>query len=342
MEPTQRKMKILEAVVEAYIKTGDPIGSKAICDALDFNVSSATVRNDMAELSNLGLLEQPHTSSGRIPTELGYRVYIDDLMKPVVLTKKEQNALRNALDLHADTPENLLAEAAELLSKITGCAAVAFSPPGENAAIRHIKFVQTGSYTAMVVLITSLGSVKPKLFRCDYMITPSLLEMFDKAMNERLAGKPVTSVTPAFVQTTAVSMGEMSMVMPAVLLAISEAAKEASADGTAIKGQSNLFSMPELDAQSGKKVMELLGQTRELSRLTAAAGTRTGVLIGSEMQNPALNSLSIVAAHYTAAPQCTGTLALIGPLRMNYPKIISTLGCVADLVGESLSELLDI
>ena len=85
MEPTERKMKILEAVVEAYIKTGDPIGSKAVCEVLDFNVSSATVRNDMAELSNLGLLAQPHTSSGRIPTELGYRIYIDDLMKPIPL-----------------------------------------------------------------------------------------------------------------------------------------------------------------------------------------------------------------------------------------------------------------
>ena len=95
MEPTERKMKILEAVVEAYIKTGDPIGSKAVCEVLDFNVSSATVRNDMAELSNLGLLAQPHTSSGRIPTELGYRIYIDDLMKPVTLNRHEKAAIKD-------------------------------------------------------------------------------------------------------------------------------------------------------------------------------------------------------------------------------------------------------
>ncbi len=342
MEPTERKMKILEAVVEAYIRTGDPIGSKAVCDVLDFNVSSATVRNDMAELSGLGLLEQPHTSSGRVPTELGYRVYIDDLMRPQPLGKRELTAIKDRLSTSADTPERLLETAADILSRITGCAAVATSPPGENALIRHIRFVHTGNYTAMAVLITSLGSVKPKLFRCEYTITPSLLEMFDKAINERLTGMPVTAVTPAFIQSTAISFGDMSMIMPSVLLAVSEAAKEASADGTAIRGQENLFSMPELDPADGKKVMGLLRKPRELNKLIAAAEAHSGVLIGSELSHPALKNLSIIAANYTAAPQCTGSLALIGPLRMDYPRIVSTLISVADIVGGSLAELLDI
>ena len=342
MEPTERKMKILEAVVEAYIRTGDPIGSKAVCDVLDFNVSSATVRNDMAELSGLGLLEQPHTSSGRVPTELGYRVYIDDLMRPQPLGKRELTAIKDRLSTSADTPERLLETAADILSRITGCAAVATSPPGENALIRHIRFVHTGNYTAMAVLITSLGSVKPKLFRCEYTITPSLLEMFDKAINERLTGMPVTAVTPAFIQSTAISFGDMSMIMPSVLLAVSEAAKEASADGTAIRGQENLFSMPELDPADGKKVMGLLRKPRELNKLISAAEAHSGVLIGSELSHPALKNLSIIAANYTAAPQCTGSLALIGPLRMDYPRIVSTLISVADIVGGSLAELLDI
>lgn len=342
MEPTQRKMKILEAVVEAYIRSGDPIGSKAICDVLDFNVSSATVRNDMAELSNLGLLEQPHTSSGRVPTELGYRVYIDDLMKPQPLGKKEQKLIKDNLEINSDTPESLLETAADILSRITGCAALAASPPGENALIRHIKFVSTGNYTAMAVVITSLGSVKPKLFRCEYMITPSLLEMFDKAVNDRLAGMPVTSVTPAFIQTTALSFGEMSMIMPNVLLAVSEAAKEASADGIAVKGKSNLFSMPEVASSNAKRAMELFEKPTELMKLMTAAESRSGVLIGSELRDPSLSSLSIVTAGYTAAPQCSGRLALIGPLRMNYPRIISVLGSVADIVGEALAELLDL
>ncbi len=342
MEPTERKMKILEAVVETYIQTGDPVGSKTLCDALDFHVSSATVRNDMAELAGLGLLEQPHTSSGRVPTELGYRVYIDDLMKPQLLTVREQGAINDALEQSADAPEHLLEKAAELLSRLTGCAAAAAAPSGEKALIKHIRFVQTGSHTAMAVLITSLGTVKTKLFRCDFAITPSMMEMFDKSMNERLAGMPVTSVTPAFMQTTAISLGEMSMIMPNVLLAIHDAAKEALATGVAIRGQSNLFVMHELASGDGKRVMELLGRSSELSKLISAADTKAGILIGSELHHPALMHLSVAVTHYTPAPECTGAIALIGPMRMNYPKIVATLDYVSSEVETLLSDMMDV
>lgn len=342
MEPTERKMKILEAVVETFIKTGDPVGSKTLCDMLDFNVSSATVRNDMAELAGLGLLEQPHTSSGRVPTELGYRVYIDDLMKPRPLTRQEQFAIRDSLEQSADAPEHLLEKTAELLSRLTGCASVASAPSGENALIKHIRFVQTGSRTAMAVLITSLGTVKTKLFRCDFSITPSMMDMFDKSMNESLSGMPVTAVTPAFMQTTAVSLGEMSMIMPNVLLAIHDAAKEALSTGVAIKGQSNLFVMPELTSSDGKRVMEILGRSSELSKLISAADNKAGVIIGSELRDPSLNNLSVAVTHYTVSSQCSGAIALIGPVRMNYPKIISTLEYAAVTVEELISDMLDV
>ena len=143
-------------------------------------------------------------------------------------------------------------------------------------------------------------------------------------------------------QTTAVSLGEMSMMMPNVLLAIHDAAKEALATGVAIKGQSNLFLMPELSSENGKKAMELLSHTRELSKLIDAADSKSGLLIGSELHDPALNGLSIAVTHYTASPQCSGAIALIGPVRMNYPKIISTLEYVAQSVESLLADMLDV
>ena len=255
MEPTQRKMKILEAVVEAYIRTGEPVGSKTLCDALDFSVSSATIRNDMAELASLGLLEQTHTSSGRVPTELGYRIYVDKLMKTVPLTKYEKNGLDDILYLSADAPEHLLEEAAATLSGMTGCAVIASSPSAEKALIRRIRFVQTGGCTAMTVLITSTGSVKTKLFRCDFVITPQLLEKLENTVNERFSGMSVNAVTPAFMQTTAAAFGEMSMLMANALTAVHEAANEAASTGVFIKGQANLFTMPELASADAKRVM---------------------------------------------------------------------------------------
>lgn len=340
MEPTQRKMKILEAVVESYIQSGEPVGSKTLCEVLDFNVSSATVRNDMAELAELGLLEQTHTSSGRIPTELGYRVYIDKLMKPVQLSQTEKTVIGDTLYMSADVPENLLEKSAEILSKITGCTAVAASPSGERAVIKHIRFVQTGNYTALAVLITSTGSVKTRLFRCDFLLTPHLVETFEKVMNEKLRNMPVTSVTPAFMQTTAASLGEMSMIVSNMLLAVHDAAKEAAATGVAIKGQSNLFMMPELESADGKKVMELLGRSGEVSRMLDKSENKANILIGSELNHPALSNLSFVITHYNASPDCSGALALIGSIRMNYPKMTATLEYVADTVGTLLGEML--
>ena len=341
MEPTQRKMKILEAVVEEYIKSGEPVGSKALCDVLDFSVSSATVRNDMAELSSLGLLEQTHTSSGRVPTELGYRIYLDKLMKPSELDQREKTALSDTLYMSANTPENLLEKTADVLSRITGCATVAASPSGERAVIRRVRFVQTGGYTAMVVLITSTGSVKTRLFRCDFLITSQFIEMFEKLMNEKLEGLSVTSITPAFMQTTAVSLGEMSMIVPNMLVAVHDAAKDAASTGVFIKGQANLFTIPELASSDGKKVMEMLGHSSELARLLSSESEKADVLIGSELHDPAFTNLSFIVKHYKASDECSGTLAVVGPVRMEYPKIIATLEYAADTVGTLLNEMLE-
>ena len=340
MEPTERKMKVLEAVVEAYIQSGEPVGSKAVCEMLDFSVSSATVRNDMAEIASLGLIEQTHTSSGRIPTELGYRVYIDKLMKPSELEQREKSFISDTLYRSADSPEHLLETSADMLSNMTGCAAVAASPTGESAVIKHVRFVQTGNYTALIVIITSTGSVKTKLFRCDFLITPQLIETFDNIMNEKLENMPVTAVTPAFMQTTAVSLGEMSMIVSNMLLALHDAANDAASTGVFIKGQSNLFTMPELASADGKKVMEMLGHSSELAKMISTQSSKADVLIGSEMRNPAFANLSFIVTHYRASDECSGALALIGPVRMNYPKIISTLEYVTETVGIFLGEML--
>ena len=342
MEPTQRKMKILEAVVEVYIKTGEPVGSKTLCENMDLNVSSATVRNDMAELASIGLLEQTHTSSGRIPTELGYRIYVDKLMKSSPLTKYEKTRIGDTLYMSSDAPEHILESAAVLLSEMTKYAAVSAAPSGEYAVIRRIRFVQTGRYTAMIVLITSTGSVKTGLFRCDYVITPELIEMFDKMMNERFAGMEVSGVTPAFMQSAAVSLGDMSMLMSNVLLAVSDTVKQAASTGVFIKGQSNLFLIPSLSSSDGKRVMELLGHSSELQRLMKSAETKASVLIGSERNDPTLQSLSIVVSRYAATDDCTGTLAVIGPIRMDYSKVSAAMEYTALAVGRLLREFLEI
>ena len=188
MELAERKQKILSAVVENFIKTGEPVGSKTLIDETDLKVSSATVRNDMADLTQKGYLVQPHTSAGRIPTQQGYRYYVDNLMKIVAVSQRGRELVEDKLYRNAESPENILKSAADLLSELTGLTAVATAPNSAESRIHKISFVQTGSHTAMTVVIASNGIIKNQLFRCEFIITPEILEVFDKALNELFDG----------------------------------------------------------------------------------------------------------------------------------------------------------
>ncbi len=341
MQPAIRKLKILEAIVDWYISTGEPVGSKTLCDGLDFNVSSATVRNDMAELAEMGFLSQPHTSSGRIPTNLGYRVYIDKLMNKKPVGSREQSVIHDSLLLHSDAPEHLLGEAAQILSDITGFAAAVTSPPAGNTYIKQVKFVQTGRYTAMVVLMTSTGIVKNRLFRCDFRITDEILELFDTALNDRLRGTMLADVTPAFIQSAAVSLGELSMLVPNTLLAIHDAAKDAATMNIALEGQSNLLFLPELSFESARRTVDFLNRTEEIIDLLNEADESTQVLIGEETKRSELSESSIIISRYNVSDICSGTIAVFGPIRMNYSKTIANTEYIANTVGTMLSELLN-
>ena len=155
MDLAERKKKILSAVIESYINTGEPIGSKALIDETGLEVSSATVRNDLADLTNKGYLVQPHTSAGRIPTLQGYRYYIDNLMKITPVTQGGREYVESELYKSADSPESILKEASGVISRLTGCTAVTTTPSGEESRIHRIRFVQTGSHTAMAVAADS-------------------------------------------------------------------------------------------------------------------------------------------------------------------------------------------
>ena len=168
MELSNRQQKILAAVVEHYIAAGEPVGSKMLCDSLDFTVSPATVRNEMSELAERGLLLQPHTSAGRIPSQKGYRVYVDRLMKSRPLSPEERRTIDSLLLSNAYDPQKLLEGVSRLLAGMTRFAAVSTSPGGQGAAIRAVQFVQTSRRTAMAILITSAGTMKTRVFRCDY------------------------------------------------------------------------------------------------------------------------------------------------------------------------------
>ena len=228
MEPAARKRKILAAIVERFIESGEPVGSKSLLADAGLKVSSATVRNDMAELTDKGYLAQPHTSAGRIPTELGYRYYVDNIMERTPVGENGREYIREALLRNADSPESILQGAADILTRLTGFVAMATTPDGETARIRRISFVPTGAHAGMAVVIASSGVIKTKLFRCEFLLTPEILQVFDKALNETFAGVRLASVNRPFVQTAAAGFGELSLFMTSPLMAVMEASEQAA------------------------------------------------------------------------------------------------------------------
>ena len=203
MDLTQRQERVLACVVAGYSKTGEPVGSKAVSEEL--GVSSATVRNEMAGLIELGLLEQPHTSAGRVPSQRGYREYIDRLMPPKPLEEREKRAFDSMLLGSAHDPEGLLLRAAQLLAGASQCMAAATTPNGAGTVIKAVQFVQTARRRAMLLLLSSAGSMKTKVFRCDFDLTPELTRQFFRVFNERVTGKRAEDITPAFAQSMAAS-----------------------------------------------------------------------------------------------------------------------------------------
>ena len=342
MELSERQRKILVAVVELYIATGDPVGSKVLCDNLDFRVSSATVRNEMSELSRMGLLEQPHTSAGRIPSQKGYRVYIDTLMERRPVSQAEKQYLDSMILPAAYDPEKLLDGVAKVLASMTKYAAVSTTPSGESGVIRAVQLVQTSRRTAMVILMTSAGTMKSRVFHCDFDLTPEILRVFFRLLNEKLAGKPVTSVSPASMQTLAASLGNMAMMMSSALMAVADAARESIRSDVCLNGEVNLLFYPEFGQDEIRRIIDFLSRPADLCRLLSRQESAIQVFVGRETRQPELQDSSVIVSRYTVGGNNAGAIAVVGPTRMDYSRIIANMEYLSDSVSRMLTELMDL
>ena len=342
MEPAARKQKILSAIVERFIRSGEPVGSKTLLADAGLKVSSATVRNDMAELSEQGYIVQPHTSAGRIPTERGYRYYVDNVMERTPVSEQGREVIRDMLSRSADSPESILQGAADTLSRLTDCIALATTPDGEQARVRRISFVPTGAHAGMAVVIASSGVIKTKLFRCEFLLTPEILQVFDKALNESFAGITLSRVTRPFIQTKAAGFGELSLFMTSPLMAVMEACEQAAQVSVCHSGYGKLMSVAQESMTGAHRVWEFLQNSRDLAAMLERVPQTPSVSIGSENSRTELSRSAVFSARYTVDDAATGVLAVIGPLRTDYGRTLSVLECVTENVGELIGELIEL
>ncbi len=334
---SRRAQKILHAVVTEYLSVGDAVGSRTVTRRHDLGLSPATVRNVMADLEELGLLEQRHTSAGRVPTASGLRFFIDSLLKVRGLTPREREEIRERVI--APTPDEVMQRASRMLSELTHHAAVILAPDPDEARLERIEFLPLRDGKLIAVLVTTDGRIENRLVMDD--VDPSRLDRIHNYLNQLLAGMTLDEVRDRVIRELGEDKNKYDeLVAPALRLghAVFVKAPERSAD-VVIAGQANL--LDDVQPDQIRDLLRTLEDKQTLVRLLDRTRTADGlqVFLGTETAMQALSNSSIVAASYGPEEQPIGALAVIGPMRMNYGKVMSVVDFTADTVSQLLADL---
>ena len=314
-----RKLKILAAVVDEYIRTGEPVGSKAISKLEHINVSAATIRNDMAALEQMGYLEQPHTSAGRVPTFMGYRLYIDELMTLPELPDEEKHRLDEMLG-GEDTPEELLIQnAAAALTELTQCAAVVTNSVPRFSVISKVEVIPTGKRLYVILLITSNGSIKNKACRLEFDLNHEQLEFFTHYIEENLNGVSVDELSEEMFDKMVAAVSAYMISLSPLVKGISELSEEMRQQELTVTGSEKLLSCEDLDKM---EVIKFIEHKDELSGFLEDAFSGIQVKFGSENGSFAIGNSSLIVSKYRKDGKEAGSLGVIGPMRVDYKKII--------------------
>ena len=337
MELGKRKEMILSAIVEQYIKSGEPIGSKFLMDALPISVSSATIRNEMSELHEMGLLEQPHTSAGRIPSQAGYRYYIDNLMNTTELSENERELIKNELERSMGSPDKLLEKAGEMLAKLTGCAAIATTPTDEEAVIKHIEIMPVGTRIAMIVMMTSSGIIKNGICKVETELTKDMVQCFYDIVNECFIGRPVSDVGTVMIQTLVASLGSNALAMSPLFVVLADIANQALQAEIRLEGEQNLLHHREF-GNNAYEMMQFFDEKDKLERALSNIKNPLDVFIGKENMYRQLENSSMIISRYSIKGHDGGVIGIIGPTRLNYAKLIPSIEYLTDLVSKMLTD----
>ncbi len=332
MPMDDRKERIMMAIVSLYASDGEPVGSNLLQRRIDISVSSATLRNEMAALTRLGLLEQPHTSAGRIPTAKGYRYYVDHLLRVKNhLTPKEEQCIQNSVATLDHDPEKLARGSAMALSDLLGYAVIATTPLVTDSHIVHYEVMQVGRYTMAVLAVTVAGGVLTRVAKVDFEPQAKDCQRLAQALNKHLCFVAEADVGPSCICAMVNSLGEHGPCSWPILSAALVLLAEAGKSFMYFEGQKHLLRWTELD-KGMRALLELVGTQSDVEHLLRPQNNRTTVLLGDEMERP-IPGLCIVSRHYPAAGGLYGALAVLGPTRMQFGKVIPTLEYFSRLLG---------
>jgi heat-inducible transcriptional repressor len=335
----ERRLQVLRAIVQDFVSTNDPVGSKALAERHDLGVSPATIRNDMAVLEEQGYITQPHTSAGRVPTDKGYRLFVDRLsgLKPLSAAERKaiERFLDGALDLH-----DVLSRTVRLLAQLTHQVAVVQYPTLSRSAVRHLEVVQVASSRLLLVLITDTGRVEQRVVECSVDVDRDDVADLRSLLNTAFSGARLADAGSKVPDVLETAPPHLRPLVAAVSAALIETLVEPREDRLVVGGTANLAREARDFPGSLRPLLEALEEQVVVLRLISEVDTGGAVLvrIGEENAHEALTGASVVSVGYGSGDRALGGLGIVGPTRMDYPMNMAAVRAVARYVGQILAE----
>jgi len=343
MELSERDQKVLEAVISGYIRSGEPVGSRTVSKHYGLNVSSATIRNIMADLEDMGFLQQPHTSAGRIPTDKGLRFYLDSILKIRQLEKRQQALIRKAFETKKGDIDDLLRRTSQVLSRFCEQAGVVLWPKLSATRFKHIEFVRLRPRQILVILISKSGLVQHTLLDWEEDLSQDDLDKYARYLNELLEDVPLAEVKDRILREMENEKVLFDQLFSQALELSKRAFQEAleSAD-VHIEGHTQLLRNPEFaDVERMRRILEAFEDKTRIIRLLDKAldpERQVQIVLGTESDVNELQEISLISSPYRRGETVLGVLGVIGPMRMDYSRIIPIVTFTASLLSQLLAD----
>jgi len=338
MEISERKKLILKAAVEDYIDTAEPVSSKGLLGRSKLGVSSATVRNEMSELEQMGLLEQPHTSAGRVPTAAGYRIYVNELMGQNGVSCEEAQVIQENLQQKNDASDKLMADASKLTSRITALPSYAMRAIPAEVTVQRFELVHIDQHTFIIVMLLSDKRVENRLVTLPAPVQQEMLIKLAALFNASFTGKPESDMTTALITATERAAGDTAGLTAVIAGFVIEILMETKRTHTVVSGASSLLDHPEFrDVEKAQRVLGYLANEQELRNLPAPDADGVKIIIGPENIAEELKDSSVVVAKYDAGDNMQGIIGVVGPTRMDYSRVAARLAYIAGGLARALS-----
>ena len=340
IELSERKKMILKAIVEAHIKLGEPVGSKYLTQEMGISYSSATIRNEMAELEEMGFLEQPHTSAGRIPSELGYRFYVDSLVQQYDMTTKEANELNNMLSVKMSEIDKILENARKAASAMTNYTALTLRSSPTNVTVKKYEVVFLESRNILLVMVTVNDSVKTRNIKLPFDVSREDMERLSYVLNDELSGIATEDINISLIVRMEERMSSCPGIVNIVVKSIYETMNEISSE-IRFEGVNRLLQYPEYkNLDKLQQMISTIEDKNDIIRAMSAidqSDDETKIFIGSENMVKIMDNSTLIYKNLKLNGRTIGAIGIIGPCRMDYSRVLATIDKLSDEIGR-LSE----